>query len=104
MDSLDQGDDIGHYGRLTFAMVAQHFMNEDELVSWLEKNLSEEEARALALEVRGADYNPPKRGTILEWQAMQEFPICPNLDDPNACNVYKELRFPQDVYDRIGEF
>ncbi len=104
MDALDQGKDIGHYGQLVFAMVAQHFMDEEELVAWLEKNLSTEDARKLALEVREADYNPPKRNTILEWQAMQDFPICPDPEDPNACNVYRELRFPQDVYDRIDDF
>ena len=50
------------------------------------------------------DYNPPRRERILEWQAQQEFPICPTPDDPGACNVYRELRFPQHVYDHISEF
>ena len=25
LDALDRGEDIGHYGRLTFAMVAHHW-------------------------------------------------------------------------------
>jgi hypothetical protein len=32
LDALEAGTDIGHYGRLTFAMVARHFMSEDMLV------------------------------------------------------------------------
>src|ERR671929_41885 len=31
LDSLKAHQDIGHYGRLTFAMVARHFVAEDEL-------------------------------------------------------------------------
>jgi hypothetical protein len=56
------------------------------------------------LQVKGHDYNPPKRERILEWQAQQDFPICPDADDPGACNVYRELRFPGNVYENIGEF
>jgi hypothetical protein len=65
---------------------------------------SEEDARALVLQVKGHDYNPPKRERILEWQAQQEFPICPTPDDPRSCNVYRELRFPDGIYDHIEEF
>ena len=32
LDALDQGQDIGHYGRLVFVMIGQHFLSEDELV------------------------------------------------------------------------
>jgi len=34
LDSLDAGKDIGHYGRLVFAMVARHFLSKSELVSY----------------------------------------------------------------------
>ncbi len=106
MDALEQGKDIGHYGRLTFAMVAHHFMDEDELVGWLRKDnsFSEEEARALAKQVQVRDYNPPRRETIREWQQKQDFPICPDLDDPDAGNVYKDLQFPDGVYEDIQEY
>ncbi len=106
LDALDEGKDIGHYGRLVFAMVARHFLSEDELVGYLTRNpgFSEEEARALWLQVQGRDYNPPKRQRILEWQKQQDFPICPHPDDPDACNVYKDLRFPDDVYERIEDY
>ena len=106
LESLEKGDDIGHYGRLVFAMVARHFLKEDELVSYLQRNprFSEEEARALYVQVQGRDYNPPKRDRILEWQKEQEFPICPNPDDPDACNVYKDLQFPDEVYEKISEY
>jgi hypothetical protein len=87
-------------------MVARHFMREDELVDLLAKQpgQDETEARALVVQVNGRDYNPPGRERILEWQAQQEFPICPTPDDPQACNVYRELRFPDGVYDEIDEF
>ena len=106
LDALDKGQDIGHYGRLVFTMVGRHFMDEDELVGYLsrDKDFEEQEARALYLQVQGHDYNPPKRDKILEWQAQQDFPICPNADDPNACNVYRDLRFPDGIYEHIQEF
>lgn len=106
LDALDAGKDIGHYGRLVFAMVARHFLSEDEVVKHLrkDKDFSEEDARALLLQVQGADYNPPKRERILEWQKQQELPICPNGDNPDACNVYKDLQFPDEVYQHIAEY
>lgn len=104
LDALEAGQDIGHYGRLVFVMVARHFAAEDELVAALASNLSEDEARALVVQVQTRDYNPPRRERILEWQERQEFPICPNAEDPRACNVYRDLEFPQDVYEDIEEF
>ncbi len=106
LNALEAGTDIGHYGRLTFAMIARYFLSQDELVSLLAKQpgQNEDEARALVLQVNGHDYNPPKRERILEWQAQQDFPICPTPEDPNSCNVYRELRFPDEVYDRIGDY
>jgi hypothetical protein len=106
LDALEGGKDIGHYGRLVFAMVGRHFLSEDDLVGYLthDKDFSEEDARALYLQVQERDYNPPKRERILEWQAQQDFPICPNADDPSACNVYRDLQFPDQVYEHIQEF
>jgi len=105
LDALDRGEDIGHYGRLVFAMVARHFIDQDELCSWLQKNpgVTEAEARSLCVQVEGRDYNPPKRQRIVEWQQQQEFPICPT-DDPDACNVYRDLKFPDHVYGHIQEY
>ena len=106
MGALDRGEDIGHYGRLVFAMVARHFMDEDELVEHLRKDpdYDETKARALVQQVNQRDYNPPRRERILEWQAQQDFPICPHGDDPDGCNVYKNLTFPDGVYDHIQEY
>ena len=106
LEALDNKQDIGHYGRLVFTMVAHHFMEEDEVVQWLQKDadLSEQEARSLYLQVQGKDYNPPKRDRILEWQQQQDFPICPNADDPDACNLYRDLSFPDHVYEHISEY
>lgn len=105
LDSLEAGKDIGHYGRLVFAMVARHFLTEKELVAWLCKSpdVSEEHARSLVMQVRAHDYSPPRREKIMEWQAQQEFPICPT-DDPDGCNVYRNLKFPEGTYQHISEY
>jgi hypothetical protein len=106
LDAMEDRKDIGHYGRLTFAMAARHFMRENELVKLLSRQpgMDETEARALVKQCEGRDYNPPSRERVLEWQAQQEFPICPTPDDPNSCNVYRDLRFPEDIYENIQEF
>lgn len=104
--TLESGHSIGHYGRLVFVMVARHFLEADELVSYLKKDpeCDEQQARALISQVEARNYNPPKRERILEWMQKQEFPVCPDPDDPGQCNVYRNLEFPQDVYNRINEF
>lgn len=103
MDALEAGTDVGHYGRLVFAMIARHFLDEDEMVRLLARQpeQDEEKARAMLLQVQGRDYSPPKRERILEWQSQQEFPIIPDPDDPDSGNVYRELQFPDEVYEHI---
>jgi len=105
-DALNDGKDIGQYGRLVFAMVARHFLSENELVKLLskDKRFGEDDARRLVTQVNSRDYNPPKREKILEYLQQQNFPICPNAEDPDACNVYKDLTFPEGVYARINEY
>ena len=106
LDALSDGKDIGHYGRLVFVMVARHFLSEKELVSLLskDKKFGEEQAKTLVAQVTSRDYNPPKREKILQFLEQQKFPICPNADDPDACNVYKDLQFPQSVYEHINSY
>ena len=106
LDALEQGQDIGHYGRLTFAMIARHFLDDDEVLAELTKDrdFSEEEARQMLVQVEGRDYSPPRRDRILEWQAEQEFNIIPNRHDPDCGNVYKSLRFPKQTYNHIGHY
>jgi len=106
LDALDRGDDIGHYGRLTFAMIARHFLDRDELVSWLARDgdTDEHKAKSLVQQVEERDYNPPSRRRILEWQGQQDFAICPNPDDPDACNPYRELNIPEQVFEDIEEY
>jgi hypothetical protein len=105
LDSLEAGKDIGEYGRLVFAMVGRHFLKEEELVKYLSKNprFREEDARALVVQVQERDYNPPKREKILQWQSQQDFPICPG-NHPDGCNVYKNLTFPDGVFEKITEY
>jgi hypothetical protein len=106
LDSLDAGKDIGHYGRLVFAMVARHFLPQDEVLTWLTKDsdFGEEKARLMLRQVEGRDYNPPKRERILEWQGQQEFPILPNPEDPDCGNLYRNLKFPEEIYSHIGHY
>src|SRR3954466_12434830 len=106
LDALEAGTDIGHYGRLTFVMIARHFVDEEEMVSLLARQPDQDEttARALVMQVKTKDYSPPKRDRILQWQAQQDFPIVPHPDDPDSGNVYRELRFPDDVYENINEY
>jgi hypothetical protein len=106
LDALEKGTDVGHYGRLVFVMVAQYFMEDDDMVKLLAKqpDHGDEEARELVAQVKGHGYNPPRRDKILAWQSEQDFPICPTPDDPQSCNVYRELRFPDEVYETIGDF
>jgi DNA primase large subunit len=105
MDALDAGTDIGHYGRLTFAMVARHFMEPDELVEQLtkDKDFSDDQARVMVQQVIDRDYSPPRAERIRDWQAEQEFPIIPN-DDPDAANLYRDLKFPDHVYEHIEHY
>ena len=106
LDALDAGTDIGHYGRLVFAMVARHFMDDDEVLAELTKDpdFSQDQAEQMLKQVEGRDYNPPRRDRILQWQAEQEFAILPNAEDPDCGNVYKSLRFPKELYDHIGHY
>src|SRR6185437_5400504 len=43
LDALNDGKDIGHYGRLTFVMVARHFMDEEDLVTLLSRQPDQSE-------------------------------------------------------------
>ena len=106
LDALDAGQDIGQYGRLVFAMVARHFLEEEELREILMQDPAFDEHQALSLieQVKSRDYNPPRREKVLQFQSQQDFPLCPNAEDPDACNVYKDLQFPESVYEHISEY
>jgi DNA primase large subunit len=106
MDALESGQDIGHYGRLVFIMGARHFLDNDELVAWMtkDKDCDEEKARSLIQQVEQRNYNPPRRERVMEWMQKQGFPICPNPDNPDSCNLYKDLEFPHEVYEHIGQY
>lgn len=106
MENLDAGRSVGHYGRLVFAMVARHFAPVDEVCQWLEKDpeFDGQQAVALMKQIESRGYNPPKRERVIEWMRKQEFPVCPNPEDPGACNVYRNLEFPREVYEKIEAF
>lgn len=106
MDALSTEQNIGHYGRLVFAMVAHHFMEPEEVLTWLRKDpdLPQNEAEALLRQVESRNYNPPRRERIVAWQSEQDFPIIPRVDDPDCGNVYRTLKFPERVYEHIEEY
>jgi DNA primase large subunit len=106
MDALKAGQDIGHYGRLTFVMVARHFLSEDEVIQQLtqDPDCDEEKARGLLKQVEARGYTPPKPDRILDWMNQQDFPICQPEEGQESCNVYKSLKFPPDVYNKISSY
>ncbi len=105
LDSLDAGTDVGHYGRLVFAMVARHFMPHEEVLAWLTKDedFSQEQAAAMLHQVEGRDYSPPRRERLLEWQSEQDFQFI-DATDPDSGNLYRNLKFPQEIYQHIGHY
>jgi hypothetical protein len=106
LGALDRGEDIGHYGRLVFVMVGRYFLSDEEIVEQLTKDrdCDEQKAWGLVKQVSARGYNPPKRERILEWMNQQDFPICPDTEDQGTCNVYKNLNFPPEVYEKISSF
>lgn len=106
LDALEQGKDIGRYGRLTVAMVGHHYLDRQELADLLMKGsgADEREVKSLVEQMESRDYNPPSRNRILEWQGQQDFQICPDPDDPAACNVYRDLNLPDQVIEHIEEY
>ena len=87
-------------------MVARHFVYHEELVGLLTQyqDADERDVRAMVQQVEEKGYSLPRRDRILEWQSTQDFQICPDSDDPDACNVYNELQFPDEVYESIQEY
>jgi hypothetical protein len=106
LDAMDRGEDIGHYGRLVFVMVSRYFLSEDELIQHLTKDpdCDEGKARSIIQQVEAHGYNPPKTGRILEWMDQQDFAICDTSEGTESCNVYKSLKFPHEVYDKIASY
>ena len=106
MDALNGGTDIGHYGRFVFATIGRHFLSDGDLVTLLARDDDFDEAAATRLvhDVQSRNYSPPRREKILEFQAKQDFAIIPNPDDPDSGNVYRDLTFPEKVYDHISEY
>ena len=58
LDALEASEDVGHYGQFTFAAVAHHFMDEDDVIALLAKqpDMDEEKARAVVLQIEERDY------------------------------------------------
>ena len=106
LDALEKKTDIGHNGHFVFVTAARHFMEEEEIVSLLSQqpNMDEEKANALVQQLVERGYNPPRRERIIEMQSHQEFAIIENPHDPDSGNLYRELQFPDDIYEHISEY
>jgi len=106
LDAAEGGQDIGHYGRLTLAMVGSKFLETDDLVATLLKSggAEETEVKAMVQQVIERGYNPPSRARLQEWSAEQDFPLMPNPDDPDSGNLYRELTMPDEVIESIEEY
>ena len=97
--SLEKGEDIGHYGKTRVHDGGAPFSDQDEVVEWLRKDpdCDEQKARGLLQQVQSRNYNPPRRERILEWMRKQQFPICPDAEDPDQCNLYRNFEFPGQI-------
>ncbi len=105
LDRLDEGTDVGHYGRLVFAMVARHFMPHADVIAWMTKDndFTADQAQQMLHQVEGRDYTPPRRERLLQWQKEQDFQFM-DVHDPDSGNLYRNLEFPKEVYDHIGHY
>ena len=70
----------------------------------LDKDFSHDQALVMLRQVEARDYNPPKRDRILEWQAQQDFLLLPHPDDPDCGNLYRNLKFPTEIYNHIEHY
>jgi hypothetical protein len=98
--AMQSGKDIGDFGRLTFTMIARYFMREQTLLDLLARqpSMDEWQAQAFLAEITRHDYRPPTQEMILEWDNLQDFPICPEDGEHTHCDVYQDLEFPAEVY------
>jgi hypothetical protein len=106
LETMEAGKDIGHFGQFTFATVARHFLDDPQIIGLLARqpDMDEEKAHALLLHVQERGYNPPRRERILEHQQKEGFPIIANPENPDSGNLYRELAFPDSVYEDINEY
>ena len=79
MEALENKQDIGHYGRLVFAMTARHFFSDEEVFDWLKKDpdCDDAKARSILVQVEQRGYNPPRRDRVLDWINSKAFPFVP---------------------------
>ena len=106
LEALKKKTDIGHNGHFVFVTVARHFMDEEKIVGLLrhQPGMDEEKAQSLVRQLTERGYNPPRRERILQMQAQQDFAIIENPHDPDSGNLYRELQFPEEIYEDINEY
>ena len=107
LDSLEAGKDIGHYGRLVFAMVARPFPERQPAGEAVDEGQELRRGRREDAGRPGAEprLQPAQAGEdpAVSWSSRSS-PSAPTPTDPDACNVYKDLQFPEAVYAKINEY
>lgn len=107
IEALEDGTDIGHYGRLTFCMVAAWLVDEETIVGALarDEDFTEDEARSMLKQVRDLGYSPPRPAKIRDWDSQQDFQMLPaELNPDDDANVYADLEFPDALYEQIRDY
>lgn len=105
VEAAEAGEDIGHYGELTLAIVGRYFMSDADLVDLLSRcvEMDRKKAAGLVHQVKEGDYSPPRRETLVHWSSEQQFNLI-NVKDPDSGNLYRELTFPDQVYEHIRHY
>src|SRR5215218_5041658 len=84
-------------------MAARHFLDQLGAGPVLSKDSDTDEARVLVVQVQER-LQPAQGERILEWHDQQPFPSCPSPDDPDACNVYRELDLLDEILENIQHY
>jgi hypothetical protein len=71
LDALERGEDIGHFGRLTFVMTARHFLDTEELVELLTKDHDAEEQEVRAMVQQSRRGATAHRGARRSWSGRR---------------------------------
>ena len=100
IQTMESGQDVGHYGRFIFTVVASYFIGEKEITDLLKRQPEiedSEEALGFYLQVASARYVMPTSARIRAWDKSEEqknFPLIIQ-GDRNSGNLYREIPLPQ---------
>jgi hypothetical protein len=101
--ALKRRENIGYYGMLVFAATARFFLSEKKVVRLLSRQpgVGREDIRDIVLQIKERRLPPPSLERIFMWQELQDFSVCPDYTDIDACDLYRQLQFPEGVRDNV---